>query len=64
MKKYENQGLVLIDKRTKHTDTKRYDVVVSSVFESVKAFSLSEEELNVVTKALDILEKRRWGLTK
>jgi len=64
MKKYENQGLALIDKPTKHKDQKRYDVVIASKFESVKAYSLTEKELKTVMKALDILEKRRWGLAK
>jgi hypothetical protein len=65
MRKYENQGVVLIDERTKHTDTKRYDLKVVSRDEIVlKAFSLTEKELGLVEQAFQILEDRRWGTVK
>ena len=65
MRKYENQGVVLIEERTKHTDTQRYDLKIISKEEIImKAFSLTQEELNTVEKAFQILNDRRWGTIK
>lgn len=63
-KKYENQGLILVEKRTKHTDTKRYDVTISGRFETLNAFSLTEKELNTVEKAFEILDEKRYGVKR
>jgi len=63
-KKYDQQGLFLLTERTPHTDTKRYDIKISSRFEMIQAFSLDEKELNTVEKALNILENKRYGVKR
>lgn len=65
MRKYENQGVALIEERTKHKDTKRYDLkIVSREALELRAFSLTEEELNTVEQAFQILDDRRFGTIK
>ena len=65
MRKYENQGVALIEERTKHKDTKRYDLkIVSTQSLELRAFSLTEEELAKVEEAFQILDDRKWGTVK
>jgi len=74
MKKYENIGLALIDTRVKIVGNPKKDNKVVPNFYDVKlvndhdvvaqAFTLTEKELNKVMVGLDILDKKRWGLSK